>query len=166
VGRLSRQIENNLKAPSDFRVDRGAKNLPEVAEIRRSEYSGDTLVTVENEGVFKVPTVRTPRCSDHFAGKTTLDKYFRVAKTSRRLRDLNFGGFSAAASDVKSPVERQSSGPAAQQRTVGVLRDEKLPFANRFFNRKCYLCFICTLYIRFKNHTFHISPLCTLPEQF
>ncbi|XP_016659946.1 uncharacterized protein LOC107883779 [Acyrthosiphon pisum] len=144
VGRLSRQIENNLKAPSDFRNGRGAENLPEVAEIRRSEYSGDTLVPVDNGGVmvdqgrpggiFKIPTARTPRCSDRLTGKITLDKYFRVTKTSRRLRDLNFGGFSAAASDMKSPVERPSSDTAAQQRTVG-LGDEKLSLTNRFFNR-------------------------------
>jgi len=134
VGRLSRQIENNLKAPSDFQVDRGAKYFPEVAAIRRSEHSADTLgpvdhggvkQTIQEVGVFEVPTARTPRFSDRIGGKMTLDKYFRTTKTSRRLRDLNFSEFFAATSDVKSPAERPSSGPAAQQRT-GRLGDEKL----------------------------------------
>lgn len=145
VGRLSRQIENNLKAPSDFRVDRGVKNLPEVAAIRRNEYSADTSVPVDHGGVqqtrpeigvFEVPTARTPRFSDRFGGKMTLDKYFRAGKTSRRLRDLNFREFSAATSKVKSPGERPSSIPAAQQKTAGLRDDEKLSFANRFIHRE------------------------------
>ncbi|XP_022174599.1 probable ATP-dependent DNA helicase HFM1 isoform X2 [Myzus persicae] len=140
VGRLSRQIENNLKAPSDFRVGRGSENLPEVTEIRRSEYSSDTLVPVDHGGVqqtrpevrvFKVPTARAPKCSDRLSGKTTLDKYFRAAKTSRRLRDLNFRRFSTP--NVKTHVERPSYDPAGQQRTAG-LGDEKLFLPNSFLN--------------------------------
>jgi len=172
VGRLSRQIENNLKAPSGFRIGRGPENLAEVAEIRRSEYSGDALVPVDRGGVtvdqgrsgggaFKVPTARTPR----LAGKSTLDKYFRAAKTSRRLRDLNFGGFSAAASDAKSPVERPSSGIAAQQRTAG-LGDEKLSLTDRFFNRECYLHIFIFYTSEMKKTTSFLSPLCTLPVTF
>jgi len=173
VGRLSRQIENNLKAPSDFRIGREAENLPEVAEIRRSEYSGDTLVPVDHGGVmvnqrrsggiFNVPTARTPRCNDRLASKTTLDKYFRATKTSRRLRDLNFGGFSAAVSDVKSPVERPSSGTAAQQRTVG-LGDEKLSLTNRFLNRECYLYVFYFIHPFQKLHVFsrhYARTVCT-----
>jgi len=145
VGRLSRQIENNLKAPSDFRVDRSAENLPEVAAIHRNEYSADTSVPVDHGGVqqtrpevgvFEVPTARTPRLSDRIGGKMTLDKYFRAAKTSRRLRDLNFREFSAATTKVKSPAERPSSGPTAQQRTAGLGDDEKPSFANRFLHRE------------------------------
>jgi len=146
VGRLSRQIENNLKASSDFLIDGSAENLPDVAEIRRSEYSADTLVPVDHGGmqqmkpevgIFEVPIARTPRFSGRIGGKMTLDKYFRAAKTSRRLRDLNFKEFNKrATSDVKSPVKRPSSGSAAQQKTAG-LGDEKLSLANRFLNGEC-----------------------------
>lgn len=138
VGRLSRQIKYNLKAPSDFRIGRETENLPEVSEIRRMEYLSDTLVPVNHDGVFKVPIARTPRCSDRLTGKTTLDKYFRAVKTPRRLRDLNFGGFSASSSEMKSLIKRPLSGSAAQQRTVG-LGEQKLSFTNSFLSRECYL---------------------------
>jgi len=149
VGRLSRQIEKNLKAPSDFRVRSDAENLPEVSEIYRSGHSAGTVFTVDrggvqrtrqDVGVFAAPTTRTYRCSDRLGGKTTLDKYFRVTKTWRRLRDLNVGRLSVAASDgsAKSPVERPSY-PEAQQITV--LGNEKFLFDQRFPNRECCILF-------------------------
>lgn len=160
MGRLSRQIKNNLKAPSDFRISQETENLPEVSEIHRNEYSSDTLVPVNHDGVFKVPIARTPRCSDRLTGKTTLDKYFRVVKPPRRLRDLKFGEFSAASSEMKSLVKRPLSGSAAQQRTVN-LGDEKLSFTNSFLSRECYLYVLYFIHpFQKPNVSFHYYAHC------
>ncbi|KAF0761666.1 putative ATP-dependent DNA helicase HFM1 [Aphis craccivora] len=141
VGRLSRLIENNLKAPSDFRVHRDTENLPEVAEFRCRKYSANTSIPVDSSsaqqtkpvfGVIEAPTVRTSRCN--LGGKTTLDKYFRATKTSLRLRDLNPGKLSVAVSDVsvKIPDKRPFYSPAAQQRIE--IKDDKLLFTKHFLN--------------------------------
>ncbi|XP_026813097.1 probable ATP-dependent DNA helicase HFM1 [Rhopalosiphum maidis] len=143
VGRLSRLIENNLKAPSDFLINQDTENLPEVTEIHRREYLANTFVPVDrgsmqqNRPEFEVsaaPTALTPRHSNCFGGKTTLDKYFRAVKTSRRLRDLNSRRLSVAVSDVsaKSLVEKPSSDLATQQKTDP--KDEKLLFTKHFLN--------------------------------
>ncbi|KAE9526604.1 hypothetical protein AGLY_013252 [Aphis glycines] len=135
IGRLSRLIKNNLKAPSDFRVHRDTENLPEVAEFRCRKYSANTSIPIDSSsaqqtkpvfGVIKSPTARTSRCN--LGGKTTLDKYFRAVKTSLRLRDLNPGKLSVAVSDVsvKIPDKRPFYSPAVQQRTD--IKDDKLLF--------------------------------------
>lgn len=165
VGRLSRLIENNLKAPSDFLINQDTENFPEVAEIHRREYLANTFVPVDRGSmqqnkpefeVFAAPTVRTPRHNNCLGGKTTLDKYFRAAKTSRRLlRDLNSRGLSVAVSDVsaKSLVGKPSSGPATQQKTDP--KDEKLLFTKHFLNRE--YCCLCIKRTSILNKYFHHS---------
>lgn len=161
VGRLSRLIENNLKAPSDFRVHRDTENLPEVAEFRCRKYSANTSIPVDSSsaqqtkpvfGVIEAPTVRTSRCN--LGGKTTLDKYFRATKTSLRLRDLNPGKLSVAVSDVsvKIPDKRPFYSPAAQQRIE--IKDDKLLFTKHFLNREYCILYFIHLSIS-KNYTFH-----------
>uniref|UniRef100_A0A2S2N8D9 Uncharacterized protein n=1 Tax=Schizaphis graminum TaxID=13262 RepID=A0A2S2N8D9_SCHGA len=143
VGRLSRLIENNLKAPSDFFINQDTNNLPKVAEIHRRKYLANTFVPVDHGSmqqkrpkfeVFAAPTTQTPRYSNCLGGKTTLDKYFRAAKTSRRLRDLNSRGLSVAVSNVsaESLVGKLSSDPATQQKTNP--KDEKLLSTKHFLN--------------------------------
>jgi len=171
VGRLSRLIENNLKAPSDFRVHRDTENLSEVAEFRYKKYSANTSIPVNSSssaqqtkpvfGIIEAPTARTSRCN--FNGKTTLDKYFRVAKTSRRLRDLNPGKLSVAVSDisVKIPDKRPYSSPEIKQRT-DIIKDNKLLFTKHFLKREyCILYFIHPSIS--KNYTF--PSLCMVQHQ-
>lgn len=150
VGRLSRLIKNNLKAPSDFRVHQDTENLPEVAEFRCRKYSANASIPVDSSsvqqtkpvfGVIEAPTARTSKCN--LGSKTTLDKYFRAVKTSLRLRDLNPGKLSVAVSDVsvKIPDKRPFYSPAVQQRTD--IKDDKLLFTKHFLNREyCVLYFI------------------------
>lgn len=158
VGQLSRKIENNLKAPFDFLVRPDAENLPEVVKLCRSELTEDTVVPVgdvqqtkQEVGVFSVPKTQTSGRINRFGGKPTLDKYFRAAKTSWRLRDLNTGGLSVTASGHglgKSPVEGLPV-PALQQR-IGPRGQQSLALDKRVLNSK-----FCIFY----NRYVHQKPL-------
>lgn len=73
LGRLSRQIETNLKASADFYV--GPK-----AEILSNVCRKENVVPTSSEPHAVAATTAPNPCSR----KTSLDKYFRAVKTSRR----------------------------------------------------------------------------------
>lgn len=86
TGHLSRKIENNLKASTDFYVS--------------SENFTKTVTTCTNKIVSITPMNSSDwTSSDRYftassashrrSGKATLDKYFRATKTSRKLQNLN-----------------------------------------------------------------------------
>lgn len=101
VGRLSRQIETNLKTSADFYVPLDEEIQSEV--ISNNCFEKNTSISMGSEqkrsNRFSVSTPIGTTCTRR-SGKTMLDKYFKAVKTTRRLQDLNTDKFIVKKTDI------------------------------------------------------------------
>lgn len=151
TGHLSRQIEKNLKASTDFYVS--SENFAQTDTTCTSKIVSitpmDSSHWTSSDGYFTASSTSHRR-----SGKATLDKYFRATKTSQNLQNLNVEKpiittkINSSAKNSKN-VRRQrlnalqidddfgrpSLWPISQQKRQTNTEGEKL-FLSSLFNRK------------------------------
>lgn len=142
VGRLSRRLETNLKASTDFYVPLDNEIQSEV--ITDNSYEKNTSISMDSEQTrsnrFSVLTPIRPTCTRR-SGKTMLDKYFKAVKTPRRLQDQNVNRFTITKTAINN-LTKNSVNDYRQNLNALQINDEKTSHPKiSFGDKKLYRYF-------------------------